>query len=155
MPHGKNSSTGGAPRKRALLVLLWNLVAIYLECAKERARHIPSQTDPAVGLFRNMSCSSCVCAIWVIKNATRAPSLIAYLNDGLLVSCIDWFWCPTERTHPQGWAPRKRASLVLLWIFVGLVYVAKETSNIFHRKLIQWLGLLWNMLLVFSVVWFS
>ena len=30
---------------------------------KGRARHIPPQIDPTVGLLRNMLCSSCVCFI--------------------------------------------------------------------------------------------
>ena len=38
-----------------------------LRFSDKRARHIPPQTDPTVGLLRNMSCSSCVYVIWSVK----------------------------------------------------------------------------------------
>ena len=39
-------------------------VAFCMNCIKERARHIPSQTDPTVGLFRNMLCSFGYVLFW-------------------------------------------------------------------------------------------
>ena len=47
--------------------MLWKLVA-RIEWLNERARYIPSQTDPTVGLLRNMSRSFYICiiqSIWV------------------------------------------------------------------------------------------
>ena len=46
----------------------------------KRARHIPPQTDPTVGLLRNMLCSSCTYVIWLVRNATRLLHLTAFLK---------------------------------------------------------------------------
>ena len=45
-----------------------------------RARHIPTRTDPTVGLLRNMSCSSCICVI--------LPGRVRY--DISTYNCVAW-----------------------------------------------------------------
>ena len=70
------------------------LVAFCMNMMKGRARHIPPQTDPTVGLLRNMSCSSYICIIYVVKEchktATRNCTPQGRLDKGpLCLSDLD------------------------------------------------------------------
>ena len=49
-------------------------VAFCMNMIKGRARHIPPQTDPSVGLLRNMSYSSYIYIIYVVKKRHKAAT---------------------------------------------------------------------------------
>ena len=54
-----------------------------------RARHIPPQTDPTVGLLRNTSCSSCVCIILLVSDATKGATSNGVPQVKVILLCIE------------------------------------------------------------------
>ena len=74
---------------------------VQLRSSGKRARHIPTRTDPTVGLLRNMSCSSCVCVIQIVKERHKAttPNFVPHEKvdcDGTICKLVCCLLCYSD-----------------------------------------------------------